>query len=320
MLDKFKDKFKSTPNVGNKGVQIGNNVPPGSTAYITFPDIDPQKEYEISGMVTIGREVGEIILDDAQLSPRHCSLNLADEVITLIDHGSDQGTFLNDKRLDTGKKYILNEDDQLRLGDLYVSISWKESEFKEPKESTSIGIETKIIRSDILPEVEVKDEKTGVTKLFGQLNDAVEAEKEAIPELPVMLKLKDQNFDVEDTELDPKILTQTKANKFSKSKRKKIVTHSKLEEDVATDLQSAHLIYRLVGIVVDVLICLSFMNIFYVFVDIKNFLSKVTEVIALNIPFASYTDEAAKHIPLNMAQGILEFEHIDLIFQFIVLK
>ena len=313
MLGKFKDKFKSTPNMGNDEPQMGNFVPEGASAYITFPDIDPLKEYEITGTITIGREVGDILLDDANLSPRHCTLTLHDDVISIIDHSSEQGTFLNNKRLDAGKKYIMGEKDQLRLGDLYSSLNWS-----APEEVEAVGEQTQIIRADILPEVEERQEKTGVTKLFGQLNESIEAEREVVPELPIKAKIKqDRNFDVEEVELDPKVLTQTKAAKFSKKKRQR-VTHAKYETEEEVQTKPAHLFYRLVGIGIDIFICLSIMNIFYVFVDFNQFLSKVVELggIYLNIP--SLTDELGAYIPAAILKSVLEFEQLDIVLKFLV--
>jgi hypothetical protein len=68
-------------------------------------------------------EVGSVILDHPALSPKHCTITLNQDVISILDHGSMEGTFINKKKIQSSRFYILQEKDNLKMGDLEFTVS-----------------------------------------------------------------------------------------------------------------------------------------------------------------------------------------------------
>lgn len=87
--------------------------------------------YSLTHQLSIGSEIGNIIIADPSISPRHATFFLQDEIVSIIDHGSVAGTFVNGKKLDAGKKVILEETDLILVGDLEVRIKVGSQSVKE---------------------------------------------------------------------------------------------------------------------------------------------------------------------------------------------
>lgn len=85
--------------------------------YLNFLTIWESPYLPLDSHMTIGSEEGDYILKDQGLSAKHCSFFLRNGVVTLVDHGSSQGTFLNEKKLVPGKEFILMVDDEILLGE-----------------------------------------------------------------------------------------------------------------------------------------------------------------------------------------------------------
>lgn len=86
--------------------------------------------YALTHQLTIGSEIGNIVISDPSISPRHASFFLQDEVVSLLDHGSVSGTFVNGKRIDSGKKVILEDTDIIKVGELEVRLKVHQREGK----------------------------------------------------------------------------------------------------------------------------------------------------------------------------------------------
>lgn len=82
-------------------------------------------EIQIDKKMTIGAEVGDYIDPTLEISPRHCTLICSKNIISVIDHNSHEGTWINKKQIDPGKMYIISENDKLRLGNHSLIISKK---------------------------------------------------------------------------------------------------------------------------------------------------------------------------------------------------
>jgi hypothetical protein len=78
--------------------------------------------YGISPQLTIGKEIGDLLISDPSISPRHCTFVLEQDVISLIDHGSVTGTFINRKKILPGRFVIMEETDTIHVGDLEIKI------------------------------------------------------------------------------------------------------------------------------------------------------------------------------------------------------
>ena len=124
--------------------------------------------YSLTHQLSIGSEIGNIIIADPSISPRHATFFLQDEVVSIIDHGSVSGTFVNGKKLDAGKKVILEETDLILVGDLEVRIKVGSQSVKEvaPPEMPGPGpeLEHEVVDEEESPaeEVIVKEVKKPV--------------------------------------------------------------------------------------------------------------------------------------------------------------
>lgn len=78
--------------------------------------------YPLSNQLSVGSEIGNIVIADPSISPRHATFVLQDDVISITDHGSIGGTMINGRKIDSGKSIILEESDTVQLGDLEVKI------------------------------------------------------------------------------------------------------------------------------------------------------------------------------------------------------
>ncbi len=78
--------------------------------------------YILTHQLSIGSEVGNIVVSDPSLSPRHCTFVLQENVVSVMDHGSVTGTLVNGKRIQPGRNIILEETDITMVGDLEVKI------------------------------------------------------------------------------------------------------------------------------------------------------------------------------------------------------
>lgn len=77
----------------------------------------PGKTFELSrNELTIGRDINnEIVINDAEVSRRHCRLFLQGDGYSLEDLGSTNGTFVNEQRV-TGQR-ALRSGETVRVGD-----------------------------------------------------------------------------------------------------------------------------------------------------------------------------------------------------------
>jgi hypothetical protein len=66
---------------------------------LQLTNMEGSPSYGLTHQLTVGSEVGNIIIADPSVSPRHCSFILQDEVVSVIDHGSMTGTIVNNQKI-----------------------------------------------------------------------------------------------------------------------------------------------------------------------------------------------------------------------------
>ena len=77
--------------------------------------------------VVLGKRADcDVVLDSQFVSRRHATLERAGEAYELLDAGSLNGTLLNGKRVEAGKRYRLNRGDEIAIAD-YVITYWEGS-------------------------------------------------------------------------------------------------------------------------------------------------------------------------------------------------
>lgn len=120
----FKKLFgnKATPTKeGKKAIKV-DNLRWVKKFSLELSNMEGTPAYHLSHQLTVGSEVGNIIIADSSVSPRHCTFVLHDEVISVIDHGSIAGTNVNGQKIPPGKSIILEETDVVLAGDLEIKI------------------------------------------------------------------------------------------------------------------------------------------------------------------------------------------------------
>jgi pSer/pThr/pTyr-binding forkhead associated (FHA) protein len=74
-----------------------------------------------NGGTTIGRDPSnDIVLDDITVSRNHCDIELSGDQLVLIDLGSTNGTYVNDKRAD---RHQLAPGDRLLVGKFHLVVA-----------------------------------------------------------------------------------------------------------------------------------------------------------------------------------------------------
>ena len=105
MIGNIFKKNESTNKIGKKAGSIANLSPEDIATYITIEG-ESEIRSPLDKKLTIGREVGELVLSDKSISPRHCTFFKSNGVISIMDHSSENGTLINKKPLDPGKVFI----------------------------------------------------------------------------------------------------------------------------------------------------------------------------------------------------------------------
>ena len=90
---------------------------------LELTNMEGSPSYGLTHQLTIGSEVGNIVIADPSVSPRHCTFILQEEVVSVTDHGSISGTFINGQKIPPGRFIILEETDTIKVGDLEVQVN-----------------------------------------------------------------------------------------------------------------------------------------------------------------------------------------------------
>ncbi len=126
MFKKLFARLRAPKNNGEKAISLQG--PRWVKSYdVILSNMEGSPSYPLSHQLSIGSEIGNIIIADPSVSPRHASILLQEEVISIIDHGSVAGTFVNGTKIPAGKFIILEDSDKIKVGDLEVKIGLKTS-------------------------------------------------------------------------------------------------------------------------------------------------------------------------------------------------
>ena len=141
----FRNLFKRKAAPTNEGTKA-QNLPRTSfikNFYLELSNMEGMPSYFLKHQLTIGSEIGNIVIADPSISPRHATFSLQDGVITILDHGSVSGTKVNGKVIGSGKSVILQEADIVLLGELEVKLVGKNEAQEDYTPATPVNIKDK---------------------------------------------------------------------------------------------------------------------------------------------------------------------------------
>lgn len=163
VFSKLFKKNKMPKNSGNEDGEAEFTLV--TKYYFNGKSIKGKPLYELTSEHIIGSEEGDIIIEDKNVSSKHLQINLDQGVVSIIDLGSEKGTKIGKKDIEPGKKVILRDGDDVRLGKL--KLIFEEIEEEVPKMNSELG--------------QSSEDKTGAVDAAGF---EPEAPAEAPPEAP----------------------------------------------------------------------------------------------------------------------------------------
>lgn len=177
--------FRSKKAPTNNGDLIGqshiSNLRLKKVFELELVNMEGSPCYRLSNKLGFGSEIGEVLIAEESISPRHCTFSLEQDVITLIDHNSVNGTFVNDVKIEPGKSLILDERDEIRIGELLIKIkTHNEAIVREKKASLATLPDAAISEPELVEEETAEngqtEEKTEDNsqddEILNQLNDS----------------------------------------------------------------------------------------------------------------------------------------------------
>jgi hypothetical protein len=160
MFKKLMALIKSPKNVGGSEPRMGSNHWVKSYDVI-LTNMEGSPSYPLTHQLSLGSEIGNIIIADPSVSPRHAAIFLQEEVISIIDHGSMNGTFVNGTRIPAGKFIILEDTDKIQVGDLEVKLGIKTTSVANsssgPRGQDNLDDESDEIEEEIEEKVEEEE-------------------------------------------------------------------------------------------------------------------------------------------------------------------
>lgn len=222
---------------------------------VILANMEGAPSYPLSHQLSIGSEIGNIIIADPSVSPRHASILLQEEVISIIDHGSVAGTFVNGTKIPPGKFIILEDSDQIKVGDLEVKIGVKT---------------TAVENTGFAP--------PGHTHLDEKEEEEVEEAEEEVEE--------EEEEEADEPEME-KTITKSKVYTPAQNKlgaKKPLSKKSKISFTLPS-YDATNSLIRVFALTGDLLLSYIILVIFTPFDDFRNFLDSIPALIAETFDF-----------------------------------
>lgn len=257
-------KRKSVPE--NDGEKQETELPAGEVKKFNYvkvfglelSNMEETPVYTLKSQLSVGSEIGDIIISDPSVSPRHATFILQQDVSSVIDHGSVAGTYINGKKIPVGKYIILEESDVISVGDLEVRL--RVSTEAQPMTENLDDLDSEEMAEDEI------------------LEEVVELEDEEVPELPDLPEVPEEEIE-EDIEEDAEEDVEKEDNgdeEDSSEIDEQEETPSRLAK---SELRSANSLVRLVAVVSDVLFSYSILVILSPFDEFRSFLESIQELL-----------------------------------------
>ncbi|MCO4755654.1 MAG: FHA domain-containing protein [Bacteriovoracaceae bacterium] len=153
---------------------------------LEFQDLEGEPTFELESSLSIGSEDGDVTLDYEGISPKHCTIILNQDILSIIDHGSSEGTYVNKKKIPAGKMIILDPKDKLKLGSIPFKIVQREVPISTPE-----ALEDNRPVSEEL-ESEISEEPITIPTPEADM----EAPADEVPPAPLAMESEDRTQDV----------------------------------------------------------------------------------------------------------------------------
>ena len=356
MLGKLLGKDKAAKKMGTVGAKSPNSGDVEVGVYLSFPGSSDDLSTQLVSKLTVGSDVGDIIVPDDSVSPRHCTFILnKGNVVMIMDHSSQDGTFINKKRLAPSKMFFISEKDKVKIGSLEAKIELFEipvdaedleefeetaeipldevvesSDLSEVEEDDDIGDELEIEAKDL--EEEIEEEEIEEEELE---EEKIEDPEEVVLDSSVLAYLKggEETGTVEGKTLDinsadiqafnADVKADKKAQKSVKANNKK---SKKTKVKIAID-PSANGLYRLLAVIIDLIISFTIWEVFKPFTDFVTFFNEMPGKIINEVkPFFTeyvlpYYQIAIKEVPEidKIYVDVLKFEYLGAVGTFLLL-
>lgn len=254
---------------------------------LELTNMEGSPAYSLSHQLTIGSEIGNIIIADPSVSPRHATFILQQEVVSVIDHGSVAGTLVNSKKIPSGRYIILEESDIINIGDLEIRIRTENETVpvedlpENPDEDLPIEPEVESPEEEQPQQQMEADDKTPTpsempnlmnsNSMMGKLKNLFKP-KDKTP--PPVVKPGQQ---VKAAKVDNKAVKPSKFGNLFKIFRKPAQkTTSKLEIGLTSSTSySANSLVRVVAVLLDLLLSYSLVVILWPFDEYRNFIESI---------------------------------------------
>ena len=236
------------------------------TYLLELTNMEGSPVYELTSKLVLGSEVGDIVIADPSISPRHCTFTLQDQVISLLDHASVSGTLVNGKKIPQGRNIILEESDVIQAGDLEIKLSSK----NVPVQDEQVVEEVKEVKEAVVP----LKEKTLVFEPQPKIPEAPIAPKESfLKTFFSKFRKKKEGKKVEDKKQDRNALLENVKKNKAKSKKGSSVAISG-HSSVATNS-----LLRVFALGADLLLAYSLLIIVAPFDEFRTFVADLPSLL-----------------------------------------
>ncbi|MDA8792938.1 FHA domain-containing protein [Bacteriovoracaceae bacterium] len=156
IFGKSKDKDSPPTKDGTSVVSI----------YVTVSTFEGAPTQKINKTIQIGSQVGDLVINDDSISPKHCTIALSNGVLSVIDHNSEAGTYIGKKQIRPNRTFIFNATDKVRIGRHFLEFIEKE----ETVNFTASDIDPNIPQTEVLS-------NTTIQELNRDIDDEMERQK-----------------------------------------------------------------------------------------------------------------------------------------------
>jgi len=227
---------------------------------LELSNMEERPVYTLKHQLSIGSEIGDIIISDPSVSPRHATFILQQDVASVIDHGSVAGTHIDGKKIPVGKYIILEESDVITLGDLEVRLR---------------------ISTESQPVAEIpEDDDSEENEEEVVIEEVEELEEDEVPDLPDLPEEGSEEEEIEENvEEDLGEDQEEDVEEGEEEEPAEIDENPPTLEKVKTVTSSANSLVRLVAVISDFLLAYSLLVIFSPFDEFREFLQSVQETL-----------------------------------------